>query len=666
MCGIAGVLNLMSQEPIAAVTIGRMVRSLQHRGPDESGMYLDPWVGLGHSRLSIIGLADGVQPLCNEDKSLWMVFNGEAFNYPELKKELEKQGHGFRTETDSEVVLHLFEEYGAECLCRINGQFSLAIWNTRTRELFLARDRLGVRPLFFTTTGDRFVFASEVKAIFQNIEVPRGIDPQSLCQAFTFWAPLSPSSIFKGIRELPPGHFLTIKNGHIFQTRYWSFPHFPQKSQRKGTLAEATEELRSLLQDAVRIRLRADVPVGAYLSGGLDSSILATLISQNSHKRLRTFSMSFQEDRFDEAPFQRELAAQLGTDHRQIEIRNSDVPEHFLETVWHCEAPLLRTSPVPLLLLSALVRKNRFKVVLTGEGADEIFAGYNIFREAKVRRFWARRPESRVRPLLLERLYPYVFKNPARGRHFLQQFYAVSPDLLDDPLFSHRIRWENSLKNTAFFSDDVRAVLGSYSPIDHAVSRLPEDFMARDWLSRAQFLESSLFLSNYLLSSQGDRVAMANSVEMRHPFLDYRLLDFAAEIPDHWKIKGLNEKYILKQAFRFQIPASIYQRTKQPYRAPIKEAFFGGPGRSDLLDLLTERAVKRAGYFDPQKTDHLVAKFSRGGALPPSERQNMALVGILSTQTLHHQFIEDFVPCPAGGLRFDKIVRGAVDAPQFS
>ena len=635
-----------------------MVGSLHHRGPDEAGFYGDSRVGLGHARLGIIDLVDGVQPICNEDQSLWIVFNGEAFNYPELRDRLVKAGHRFRTRTDTEVVLHLFEEYGPACLEMINGQFAMAIWHRPNGELFLARDRMGVRPLFFTTVGGRFIFASEIKAIFQNPEVPRAIDLQALCQTFTFWTTLSPASLFQGINELPPGHYLTIRRGRISQKAYWSIPYFAPEERWRGSLGEATEVLRALLRDAVRIRLRADVPVGAYLSGGLDSSILTALVRRDFNNHLRTFSMSFEEGRFDETAYQREMAARLGTEHRQVLIRNGDIAEGFLQAIWHGEVPLLRTSPIPLLRLSALVRESRFKVVLTGEGADEVFAGYNIFREAKVRQFWARRPDSRLRPLLLERLYPYVFQNPARGRAFLQHFYAVSPALLGDPLFSHRVRWESSGRNTGLFSAAVRAALSSYHPLAEALERLPADFAARDGLARAQFLESNIFLSSYLLAAQGDRVAMANSVEMRHPFLDFRLFDFAAKLPSHWKIRGLQEKYILKRAFAGLLPASICRRSKQPYRAPIREAFFRGQGGHPLLDLLGEDSLQRAGFFDPRKTAHLVNKFSRAGGTPPSEGQNMALVGILSTQALYRLFVEEFVPRSATPARFDACVYG--------
>jgi asparagine synthase (glutamine-hydrolysing) len=435
---------------------------------------------------------------------------------------------------------------------------------------------------------------------------------------------------------------MTLKNGASEAPKpYWTIPYYAPEERYQGTFGEATEELKELLLDAVRVRLRADVPVGAYLSGGLDSSIITSLISNKFNNNLRTFSISFKEEAFDETPYQREMVQHLKTDHSQILISNADIREHFPKVVWHCEKPLLRTAPVPMFLLSRMVRENQFKVVLTGEGADEIFGGYNIFKEAKVRQFWSKYPASRLRPLLLERLYPYIFENPARARQYLQKFFAVTADSLNDPFFSHRIRWDNTGKNTLFFSEEVNSALAGYQPEQDMITRLPADFHNRDMLSKAQFLEMDIFLSNYLLSSQGDRVAMGNSLELRFPFLDYRVIDFAMKLPPAWKIKVLKEKHILKEAFGDIIPPSIVSRNKQPYRAPIKDVFFSD-SHGYANEFLSDAYLKKTGYFDTVKTGHLVNKFRKSGQSFASETQNMALVGILSTQILHHQFIDSF------------------------
>ena len=366
--------------------------------------------------------------------------------------------------------------------------------------------------------------------------------------------------------------------------------------------------------------------------------------------------MSFQETRFDETPFQENAVRFLGTQHSQVLVTNSQIRDYFPEVVWHCEIPLLRTAPVPLFLLSRLVRANRFKVVLTGEGADEVFGGYDIFKEAKVRHFWGKRPESRLRPRLFERLYHDVFKEPSRARFFLQKFFAVRPEDLQDPLFSHTIRWKNSGKNTSFFSDQILASLTDYQPLEEVVSRLPANFYARDSLSKAQVLEMEIFLANYLLSSQGDRMAMANSLEIRLPFLDYRVIDFAFRLPATWKIKGLKEKYILKHSFAGLIPEDIRKRFKHPYRAPIHEAFFGDHDLGYVNDVLSQGYVKRAGYFHAGKVERLLVKYKKSEQVGSSEFQDMAFLGILSTQLIHQQFIEHFT-FDIKPIQPDKIMR---------
>ena len=657
MCGIVGILNTKSKEPIEQGLLARMIAIIRHRGPDECGIYLDNHIGMGNARLSIIGIKGGVQPICNEDGSLWIVYNGEAFNYIELKEDLIKKGHTFTTETDTEVILHLYEEHGPQCLEKINGQFAIAIWDSLKKELFLARDRVGIRPLFYCQANGKFIFGSEIKSIFLNQDVKREIDPEALCQVFTFWTTLTPRTIFKGIYELSPGHYMIIKDEQIIQKPFWNIPYYEKEERWNGSIEEAEEELKNLLKDAVRLRLRADVPVGAYASGGLDSSLVTAFIAKYFNNRLRTFSMSFQEALFDETPFQESLTTFLGTKHSQALITNSLIRDHFPEVIWHCETPLLRTAPVPLFLLSQLVRENNFKVVLTGEGADEVFGGYNIFKEAKVRHFWGKRPESKLRPLLLERLYPYVFKDPARSRYFLQQFYSVAREDLQDPFFSHRIRWKNGRKNVSFFSEPAIDVLANYDPLNEAADRLPSGFYTRDYLSKAQFLEMNIFLSNYLLSSQGDRVAMAHSLEIRLPFLDYRVIDFAFRLPDQWKIKGLNEKYLLKHASNGLVPKEISERVKKPYRAPIYEAFFRTKSPGYMNDLLSEGYLKKAGYFNEKKVKRLVEKFKRPDQAVSNEIQNMALAGILSTQLVHQQFIENFPYIEVNPIKVDKFIR---------
>jgi asparagine synthase (glutamine-hydrolysing) len=432
------------------------------------------------------------------------------------------------------------------------------------------------------------------------------------------------------------------RQGRLQIEKFWSLPLQPGDAANEASFESHVEELRELLKDAIRLRLRADVPVGAYLSGGLDSTITTALVSKYFNNRLKTFSIGFEDQRFDESAFQQEAVRELGTEHYAALTRNEEIRRRFPDAIWHCEKPLLRTAPVPLMLLSKAVRDHQFKVVLTGEGADEVFGGYDIFKEVLVRRFWAKQPRSRLRPLLLEKLYPDIFKNAGRTRSFLQKFYAVSQEDLADPLLSHRIRWRNCERSCHFFSDDLRHELDGNRPAEAVLSSLEPQFLRADPLSRAQILEMSIFMSNYLLSSQGDRVAMANSVEVRMPFLDYRVIEFGLRLPARWKINGLQEKYLLRKAFEPELPQSVFKRVKQPYRAPIR-AVFPKTDRSDYVDdLLSEEALKRSGYFKPARVVGLVQKIRGTEPASPGETQDMAFLGILSTQLVHQQFIEDF------------------------
>lgn len=639
MCGITGKLCLEAPGDISLELIEEMTAIIRHRGPDEIGVYIDDWVGLGHARLSIIDLAGGVQPIHNEDKTLWIVYNGEIFNYPELRDDLVKKGHTFYTTTDTEVIVHLYEEQGPRCLDRMNGQFAFAIWNSKEKELFLARDRVGIRPFYYTVQQDHLLFASEIKSIFLDPSVPRTMDPDALNQVFTLWTTLPADTTFKGIRELPPGHFMTVRNGQISIRKYWEIPFAAPGEQLDMPADRIRERIHELLFDATRIRLRADVPVGCYVSGGLDSSIIAALVVNHFNSAVRTFGIRFQEQRFDEGEHQNLIVSRLGVNHTEIEATNEEIGASFPDVLWHCEKPLLRTAPVPMFLLSGAVRKNGIKVVLTGEGADEIFGGYNIFREAKARHFLARQPESPVRPLVFRKLYPYIFKDSRAGA-MQQSFFTANLDKLDEPLSSHRIRWNNTGRTRGFLSEDVRAAFDPEDCFARIRQTLPPSFESWDYLSKAQYLEIAIFMSNYLLSSQGDRVAMGHSVEIRLPFLDFRVIEFMSRVPPGLKIFGLKEKYILKKAFSDLLPAEILKRDKHPYRAPISQSFFHPRNESRFSEYLSADSLKRTGLFDLKKSGLLAAKIRKQANA--SEVDNMALAGIVSTQIVHDQFIARF------------------------
>jgi len=626
-----------------------MVGALYHRGPDESGFYLDDHVGLGHARLSIIDLPGGTQPIHNEDRSLWIVYNGETYNYPELRGQLQQKGHRFYTASDTEVILHLYEEYGADCLGRMNGQFALAIWDAKKKELFLARDRVGIRPLYYTILDNTLIFASEIKSIFVNKEVSRQIDPVAMDQIFTFWTTLSPRTVFTGLCELPPGHYMKISNGRVALKKYWDIPFRPRSEQFDPAPAEICEQIRELILDAVRIRLRADVPVGCYLSGGLDSSVVTSMVVRNFDRDVRTFGIRFELEGFDEGEYQNRMVSFLKANHTEITATNEKIGTSLPECLWYCEKPVLRTAPVPLFLLSETVRQNDLKVVLTGEGADEVFGGYNIFKEAKIRRFWSRHPGSQRRAELIGRLYPYIFDNP-RLKYTMQSFFARDLENADDPVFSHLIRWGNTSRIKRFFSAELREAIGDYDGYQQVRENLPADYGKWDYLSKAQYLEMATFLSNYLLCSQGDRVAMAHSVEIRLPYLDPRVMESMAGVPAKWKIMGMNEKYLLKRAFHNILPKEIVQRPKHPYRAPIRQSLLNEKTAQYTEEMLSETSLKRAGLFDSNKVAKLLQKIRDMDT--PGEIDSMALVGILSSQLIYHQFIENF------SIKTDSIAHG--------
>ncbi|HET7010133.1 MAG TPA: asparagine synthase (glutamine-hydrolyzing) [Anaerolineales bacterium] len=641
MCGIAGVLNETEPRGVPEAGLRQMILALRHRGPDEFGLYRDAWVGLASARLSIVDLAGGQQPIGNEDGSLWIVFNGEIFNYPELRARLEGAGHTFATECDTEVVLHLYEEDGPDCLRSLNGQFAIALWDAQARSLLLARDRLGIRPLFYTRQDGRLVFGSEVKAILTQPGIEAHIDPEALEQVFTYWSPQSPRSIFRGIQEVPPGHYLLARQGDISVRSYWQ-PDFGQDEPGR-TDDEYFEAFEELLTDATRIRLRADVPVGAYLSGGIDSSVVAALVATRSDTPLDTFSIAFSDAGFDESPHQRRMALALGTHHQEVFCTHGDIAQVFPDVTWHTETPILRTAPAPMYLLSRRVHEHGYKVVLTGEGADEILAGYDIFKEMRVRRFWARQPDSQLRPMLFARLYQDI---PRLGSNddFRRAFFGQGLTQTDAPDYSHRIRWQNTTRIHRFLAHD---------PVNgHGAGwqgRLPEAFSGWTALGQAQYLEMVSFLSPYLLSSQGDRMSMAHSVEGRYPFLDYRLVEFCGRLPDDLKLRGLTEKWLLRKLARTLVPPEIWKRTKRPYRAPIRRTFFGGDGRPDYVDeLLSTRAVADTGYFKPAAVERLVRKAKSEAEL--SEIEEMAVVGILSTQLVDRLFVRGHRTPPVDDL----------------
>ena len=621
MCGIAGIARPAGPAP-EVDALRRMAAALHHRGPDGYGIFAGRSVGLAHTRLSIIDLSGGAQPLTNEDGSVVVVYNGEIYNYVELQAELESLGHRFRTRCDTEVLVHGWEQWGEAMQSRLNGQWAFAIYDRRDGTVFLSRDRFGINPLFYTIRNGELAFASEVKALLASGEVTGELDLHGLDQTLTSWGARAPRSVFRGVRQIEPGGCATWRSGELRTRRWYDLSYNAARIEP----TDALEQLDDVMRSAVALRMRADVPVGGYLSGGLDSSITCSLAAARSPYPLRTFSVTFQDPALDESEFQQELARDLGSIHSVEHIDERSIAAVFPTVVRHAETPLVRTAPAPLYLLSRLTREQGIRVVLTGEGADEMFLGYDLFKETVVRRFCLRQPDSAWRPMLFDRLYPYLGAN---GGEFWRRFF-MDAGSADDPLFSHMPRYQLTSRIKEFYSADVRSEIDGFDPMEELRRDLPDDFSRWSDLGRAAWLELQTLLAPYLISSQGERMAMANGVEGRFPFLDHRVFEFAAALPDRSKLRVLREKDILRRWAKDVVPERLAQRPKQPYRAPDAPAFFGEHEPEYVKELLSAEAIAAAGLFEAKAVAGLVKRCRSGRAT--GFRENQALVAVLSTQ----------------------------------
>lgn len=657
MCGICGIVTVGA--PPDLDLLNRMMDRQRHRGPDGHGYFRDRRAALGHTRLAIVDVTGGAQPLCNEDGNLWVSFNGQIFNYVELGEELRALGHTFRTVSDTEVIVHAWEQWGENAFARFNGQWAIALWDRRKEQLILSRDRLGVRPLYFARNRDRLVFASEIKAILVDPTVPRAFDPTGLDETFTYWSTVAPRTVFSGIEQLEPGHYAIFDRDGFLKAPYWSID-FPGRWQEpQQDINVNADELRDRLIEATRLRfLRSDVPVGAYLSGGIDSSVTASVIARYTDAPLHTFSLRFADAQFDEGSYQQTMAELLGTKHESVVVSASDIAAVFPEVVWHAEVPILRAAPAPMFLLSRFVRDNGFKVVVTGEGADEVLGGYDIYREAQVRQFWSRDPDSQLRSRAAALLYPWMSRSPGQTPAFARSFFGRNLDP-QDPAVSHRPRWDSTGALRTMLSSAMRQE-GEHFSADDFVASMPGGSEDWDPLSRAQWFEMKTLLPGYILASQGDRMLMANSVEGRFPFLDRDVVELANALPARHKLFGLNEKHLLKLSFSDLIPAEIRNRPKQPYRAPDAASFFFAGRTPEWLDDVTSpEAIRACEVFDESQVGALFAKCRRRGGAGMSNTDNMRALAVISTQLTYQQFIVD---AGAGGAaRADSPLQVAVD-----
>lgn len=630
MCGVAG---LITRDKINIDILREMVNSLKHRGPDDTGLYIDNNIGLAHSRLSIMDPKNGKQPIANEDESIIVIFNGEIYNYCTLRKDMKVKGHHLINNSDTAVLPHMYEEYGLDMFEKLNGQFAIAIWDKLKKRLVLARDRMGEKPLYYYHRNEEFCFASEAKAIFKSKIVKPVISPTALKQVFTYWTTLSNRSIFQDINQLPQGYYLVYEDSHSYIKPFWKLKYTKDSSGKYRDTRDFTEELENKLISSIKGRMIADVPISFYLSGGLDSSLITGIAAKVSNQNLNTFSITFDDNNFDESQYQDYMSSYLGTSHQKVSFSKSAIPSIIKEVIYHTEMPILRSGAFPMYVLAKLVRSSDKKVVLSGEGSDELFGGYDIFREVQIREFCNRNPESKYRAALYKKVNNFVKGLNKQPINSLSLFYNSSTK--QSWFSSHQSRWKLGSYSTQFFTTEYREAMRDQDGIKSMEEILPAEF--KDWtpLQRAQYLEVQTLFSNYLLSSQGDRVSMAASVECRYPFLDYDLVEFANSLPDNKKILGLNEKYIVKKLAAKYVPEMIIKRKKFPYRAPINISELI---KDEYVKYITSfDKLKQYGIFNPASTERFIAAASLKPN--PNERDCMLFMGILTTQILCEQYV---------------------------
>lgn len=650
MCGICGVVSLNGRSlDLADDVLSRMSRMLVHRGPDQAGMHIEPQVQLGIQRLRIQDLATGDQPIFNEDRSVVIVFNGEIFNFRELRADLEKRGHRLRTRSDTEVIVHLYEEHGADCVRQLNGQFAFALWDVRRKSLLLARDRTGEKPLFYTVSRGRLVFGSEIKAILACPGVERAIDHRCLDQAFTFFMPVNPRTMFRGIVNLPPGRYVEVVDGEFRTVTYWE-PRLPDLDAASNSLSdeEWQTQLRGHVEQSVRRRMIADVPVGAFLSGGLDSSVIAAVAQQQAGRRLQTFSICHETDYYDESRYSDLMARSLGTEHHRLTIRPQDIAELLPQLVWRVEAPSCKTSCAAYMHLYRLA-KQHVTVVLTGEGADEALGGYPNIRMMKALEFARRHPHLPGVDRLVDKVLPPgstlnvmyhkpAALSPADEATVLERFGCIPVDL-------QRFRSQQALKVTLFSEECLESLNGYDAEADMAETLVNRDLVRnRHFMQQAQYFEYLLKLPNYLLINPGDRAAMTHSVENRCPFLDHELIEFCLTLPPRQRVRGLKEKHLLKEAFRDVLPPEIRRRSKQPFTTFYVSSLYRQHVADELFDaVLSPKAIERAGLFRPSSVTEMMRRLSLPD-LPMAEQVKLEtpFALVVTAQLWHDLFIERF------------------------
>lgn len=644
MCGIAGLLDLTGHRPVSQDIIRSMSNSLVHRGPDDSGLLIRPGLGLGHRRLSIVGLEDGRQPLMNEDGSVITVGNGELFDYEHLRAELHGRGHRFATHSDLENVVHLWEDYGDSFWNRLRGQFAIAVWDEKSQRLVIGRDRFGICPVFWAVRDGWLLFASEIKALLASGMVRATPDWRGIEQIFTCMAVPGPATCFEGVQTLLPGHYLSIQRDPIDGTAevrdrtYWEID-YPDAGHEDSSLSDEAviDEFERLMVQSVDRRLRADVPVVGCLSGGVDSTLVVAMANHVLGRPIKTFTVSVEDPRLDETDDVTQSARHMGTESVVLRCSNSDILNQYPALIRAAEAPVIDTASAAVLRLSQLIREHGFKVALTGQGADELLAGYIWFKSSSVMDKISLFPglTNRIRQFYTRLTTPnYPWSDIERHMQSLGGRYNAAFDAFGR-VFTPRFD---------FYSQDMKShAIGHSSFAEMGLNR---DRM-RHWapLNQGLYLTSRTLLSGMLLSSKGDRACMNASVEMRHPFLDEDLFDFCAKLQPRWKLNGLRDKFLLRTVADKWLPKTMSRRRKAMFLTPWESLCPSGEnaGRSPTYveELLSEESLLKAGYFDPKnvrrwRTD--VQKLRQRSLLRTSIE--MSLVGVVSTQLWHHTYID--------------------------
>jgi asparagine synthase (glutamine-hydrolysing) len=642
MCGIAGIIAPICAEE-ARNRLAAMLAQVAYRGPDECTGAVGEGFAIGTARLSIVDLVTGTQPAISDNAKTFVVFNGEIFNYRTLRASLAAKGHSFRSNSEVEVLLRLYQEYGPAMARMLNGQFAVAIWDVCTESIHLLRDPFGIRPLFWWSDGKSVSFASEIKSLLANREISATIDPRGLMQTLRFWTVVGDQTMFSEVKQIPPGHTLSWRRGKATLQRYWDWPFAAcVEPLRLNSDAEYCEAFRDAFAQSVKRQTMADVEVGAYISGGIDSSAIVHHLHELNGKRpLSTFSVAFDDPEYDESDAQAAVVQHYRTDHRIARVGIRDIAADFPTAVVHAETALFRSAPVPMYRLSKEVHAAGIKVVMSGEGADEILLGYDLFREAKIRRFWARQPASRCRGQLLRRLYDYLpqYRNP-RYFNLMLDFYRPTLTQTEDPHYPMAVRWSSGKALEACFSRNFRDVVEAYDPIADLDERLPAHYAQASDVERAQSIEAMTLLGNYLLSSQGDRMTLANSVETRYPYLDLDFVRFAARLPHGLKLRGLKDKFILRRTYAGDMPEAVRTRKKFAYQAPEKKSFFpGGTLVEWAADMLSRERIARDGLFDPVYVEQYCLTPPAREAGRHSFRNNMLFMIVLSTTILMDRFV---------------------------